>query len=80
MPERVLPREFKMPPEYIVPLSNLELQELGVRGNMVPVGLDFLMIYCQDRRRCRAVRRRDLRGVRPTAFGLRQDWQAHGRR
>jgi hypothetical protein len=29
MPERVLPRDFETPPEYILPLSNAELQELG---------------------------------------------------
>jgi hypothetical protein len=29
MPERVLPREFAIPPEFLLPLSNAELQELG---------------------------------------------------
>src|SRR5438046_601542 len=29
MPERVLPREFPTPPEFLIPLSNAELQELG---------------------------------------------------
>jgi hypothetical protein len=29
MKERVLPRDFEHPPEYIIPLSSKELQELG---------------------------------------------------
>jgi hypothetical protein len=29
MVERVLPRDFPIPPEFLIPLSNAELQELG---------------------------------------------------
>lgn len=29
MVERILPRDFEVPPQFIVPLSNAELQELG---------------------------------------------------
>src|SRR5437879_2438584 len=29
MSERVLPREFSTPPQFLIPLSNAELQELG---------------------------------------------------
>ncbi len=47
MPERILPREFEMPPHYIVPLSNLELQELGTFAAIwSQIDWIILMIYC----------------------------------
>jgi hypothetical protein len=47
MPERVLPREFSVPPEFLIPLSNAELQELGT-FTAIWAQLDWIimLVFC----------------------------------